>query len=301
MRSAHRVTSTTPNRPHVRQRGRGFTAAICVVTVVAVSTACRSTSSTATTTPTANEADGSSKADGSADTVPGGTTLKLFVHSSLKKQMASLTAAYKKVTPKVTLDPVFLTTTEIEKRLAAGEKPDLIIESFSRIGKFASSRSADSKDLTIGTDVLQIAVAKGNPKGVTSVSSFGADPATVSGLCVEAEPCGRVARDLLKEANVTPAPDREEDEPQKLMDGIAGGSIDVALLFRTDLTAAGEGKLVGIPAVPAVKPTTYQAMIVKPGEPVTKFLQWVKTGPEAEKALTATGLRPLDVEKPTAS
>jgi len=265
---------------------------LCVVALVSFAAACRSSSSTTSTTPT------STSGGDTGDTVPGGTTLKIFVHSSLKPQMAKLTAAYKKVTPKVTLESVFLTTADIEKRLADGEKPDLIIESFSRIGKFATSRAADTKDLTIGTDALQIAVMKGNPKGVTSVSSFGTDGNTTSGLCVEAEPCGRVARDLLKEANVTPAPDREEDEPQKLVDAIVGGSVDVALLFRTDLASIGDGKLVGIPTVPETKPTTYQAMIVKPSEPVTKFLNWVKTGPEAEQALTATGLRPLDVGKP---
>jgi molybdate transport system substrate-binding protein len=112
---------------------------------------------------------------------------------------------------------------------------------------FASAGRADmdqvgSSGLVSGTprvfasNRLQIAVRRGNPTEVQGLADL-ADPGRLVGLCAETVPCGRLARMALDSAGIVAAVDSEEPNVRALLTKIAGGELDVGIVYETDVMA----------------------------------------------------------------
>lgn len=93
---------------------------------------------------------------------------------------------------------------------------------------------------------LQIAVRQGNPTAVEDLADL-ADPGRLVGLCAETIPCGRLARMVLDAAGVNAAVDSEEPNVRALLNKIAGGELDVGIVYETDVIAEPGVEGVDIP------------------------------------------------------
>ena len=82
---------------------------------------------------------------------------------------------------------------------------------------------------------LVIAVAKGNPKGVSGLSDLAAPDLKVA-LCAVEVPCGAAARTAL--AGVTLTPVTLERDVRAALAKVRLGEVDAALVYRTDVRAA---------------------------------------------------------------
>lgn len=91
---------------------------------------------------------------------------------------------------------------------------------------------------------LQIAVPPGNPAGVTSLADL-ADEDRLVGLCAEEVPCGAFARQALERAAVVASVDTNEADVRALLTKIEAGELDVGIVYRSDVRAAGAA-VVGI-------------------------------------------------------
>ncbi|HJQ77494.1 MAG TPA: molybdate ABC transporter substrate-binding protein [Acidimicrobiia bacterium] len=94
---------------------------------------------------------------------------------------------------------------------------------------------------------LQIAVAPGNPAGITGLSDFGRFELLL-GVCARGVPCGDFAREVLAGAGVEPLLDTNEPDVRSLITKIEAGELDAGIVYVSDVVAAGgavEG--VGIP------------------------------------------------------
>jgi molybdate transport system substrate-binding protein len=91
---------------------------------------------------------------------------------------------------------------------------------------------------------LQIAVPAGNPGKVTGLADFAKADLTIA-LCAEQVPCGAAARTALRAAGVTAAPDTLEQDVKAVLTKVSLGEVDAALVYRTDVRAAGD-KVEGI-------------------------------------------------------
>lgn len=86
---------------------------------------------------------------------------------------------------------------------------------------------------------LEIAVPPGNPAGVTGLADL-ADPDLTIALCAPEVPCGAAAVKAFQAAGLTPAPDTYEQDVKATLTAVVLGEVDAALVYRTDVTAAGD-------------------------------------------------------------
>ena len=84
---------------------------------------------------------------------------------------------------------------------------------------------------------LVIAVAKGNPKGITSLAAL-AKPGLKVALCAQQVPCGAAAVKALAAAKVSLTPVTLEQDVKAALAKVKLGEVDAALVYRTDAKAA---------------------------------------------------------------
>ena len=82
-----------------------------------------------------------------------------------------------------------------------------------------------------------IAVAKGNPKGITGLADI-AKPDVKVALCAEQVPCGAAAKKALDTAGVTVTPVTLEPDVRATLSKLTLGEVDAAMVYRTDAKVA---------------------------------------------------------------
>ena len=85
-------------------------------------------------------------------------------------------------------------------------------------------------------NALQIAVPASGPD--VTLTDF-ADPDGTFALCAPQVPCGAAAAQAFTAAGVTPQPDTLEQDGKAVLSKVRLGEVDAALVYRTDVLAAG--------------------------------------------------------------
>ncbi|MFT7840412.1 molybdate ABC transporter substrate-binding protein [Saccharothrix sp. BKS2] len=93
--------------------------------------------------------------------------------------------------------------------------------------------------VTFARNRLRVAVPRGNPAGVTGLADFGREEPVIA-LCAEQVPCGAAAREVFAAAGVVPRPDTLEQDVKAVLTKVRLGEADAALVYRTDVLAAGD-------------------------------------------------------------
>jgi molybdate transport system substrate-binding protein len=86
---------------------------------------------------------------------------------------------------------------------------------------------------------LVIAVPAGNPAGVVGLADLGDEDLTIA-LCAQEVPCGTASVRVFEAAGLTPAPDTYEQDVRAALTRVRLGEVDAALVYRTDVAAAGD-------------------------------------------------------------
>jgi molybdate transport system substrate-binding protein len=85
---------------------------------------------------------------------------------------------------------------------------------------------------------LQIAVPEDDPGGVQGLADLARPELTIA-LCAKQVPCGAAAEKAFAAAGLTPAPDTLEQDVKAALSKVVLGEVDAALVYRTDVLAAG--------------------------------------------------------------
>ncbi|GAA1954326.1 molybdate ABC transporter substrate-binding protein [Agromyces allii] len=93
--------------------------------------------------------------------------------------------------------------------------------------------------VVFATNTLELVVPAGNPAGVTGLDDL-ANPDLRIALCDESVPCGAASAKLLANEGITPAPDTLESDVKAVLTKVSLGEVDAALVYRTDVQAAGD-------------------------------------------------------------
>ncbi len=93
-------------------------------------------------------------------------------------------------------------------------------------------------------NLLQLVVPAGNPADVTGLQDL-TDPDLTVALCAPEVPCGSAAEKVFAAAGLTPSPDTLERDVKAVLTKVQLGEADAALVYRTDVLAAG-GAVEGI-------------------------------------------------------
>jgi molybdate transport system substrate-binding protein len=168
---------------------------------------------------------------------------------------------------------------------------------------FAAASPATMKTVTdagdaAGTPVtfvrnqLVIAVPKGNPKGLTTLSTLAA-PGVKVALCAEQVPCGAAAGKALGAAGVELTPVTLEQDVKAALAKVKLGEVDAALVYRTDARAAG-ADVDGVEFPESAEAINDYPIVALKDAPnpagAAAFLAFVQT-PEARQVLTDAGFQ----------
>jgi molybdate transport system substrate-binding protein len=112
------------------------------------------------------------------------------------------------------------------------------------MAQVSDAGDAAGKPVTFARNTLEIAVPAGNPANVTGLADFANKDLTIA-LCAPEVPCGAAADKVFAAAKVTPAPDTLEADVKATLAKVTLGEVDAALVYQTDVIAAGD-KVEGI-------------------------------------------------------
>lgn len=174
-------------------------------------------------------------ADSSADELSG--TLIVFAAASLKATFDQIRTAYMDQNPGVEFPEIFYDgSSTLVEQIKEGAPADVFAS--------ADQNNMDKvTDLVTGrvdfaTNSLQIAVAPGNPNGISSLADIAAD-GIVTVICAPEVPCGAASHRALDAAGVTLVPASEEQNVKAVLTKVASGDADAGLVYATDVNSAG--------------------------------------------------------------
>jgi molybdate transport system substrate-binding protein len=113
---------------------------------------------------------------------------------------------------------------------------------------FAAASPATMKTATVAgaadtptdfvSNSLEIAVLEGNPHKIVGLGDF-ADQSMRIALCAPQVPCGAAAIKVFAAAKIVPKPDTLEQDVKATVQKVASDEVDAALVYTTDVIAAG--------------------------------------------------------------
>src|SRR5512132_2299830 len=143
------------------------------------------------------------------------------------------------------------------------------------------------------SNLLQVVVEKGNPKGVKALEDL-ANPDLKVVLAAPDVPAGKYAQQALEKAGVTVKPVSQEDNVKAVVTKVSLGEADAGIVYVTDVTAGGDKvQGVDIPREQNVV-ATYPIATVKAGkaqDKVQAFMDLVLSD-QGQQVLSKYGFLP---------
>lgn len=217
-------------------------------------------------------------------------TLTVFAAASLTGAFEQIGAAFEAANPGTTVTFNFGGSSALAQQIVGGARADV----------FAAASPATMKTVTDAGDAgpsevfvrnrLEIAVPADNPGAVTGVADFARDDLTIA-LCAPEVPCGAAAAKVFAVTGITAKPDTLEQDVKAALTKVTLGEVDAALVYRTDVLAAGD-QVKGIEF-----PEAQQAVNDYPIAPLTgapnaaaaaAFVAYVRS-PEGQQVLADAG------------
>ena len=183
---------------------------------------------------TADEGTSPSSAVGGAE-----GEIVVFAASSLTDAFEEVAAAFEDANPGTSVELNFAASSSLREQILEGAPADVFASAnASNVEQVIEAGEASESQVFVRNE-LQIAVPAGNEAGVTGLADFARDELLV-GLCAEEVPCGQFGREALANAGITPAIDTNEPDVRSLLAKVETGELDLGLVYRTDVLAAGD-------------------------------------------------------------
>jgi|tagenome__1003787_1003787.scaffolds.fasta_scaffold20987732_3 molybdate transport system substrate-binding protein len=196
-----------------------------------------------------SSADDPSAGSPSAAASPGGDltgTLTVFAAASLTGVFTALGDRLEKDNPDLDVRFNFAGSSQLATQITQGAPADVFASANEAQMAVVTDAGLQAGDPVIFTEnVLEIAVPKDNPAHVTGIADF-ADPDLTLAVCAPDVPCGSAAQKVFQAAGVNAQPDTQEEDVKAALNKVQLGEVDAALVYATDVIAAGES-VEGIP------------------------------------------------------
>jgi molybdate transport system substrate-binding protein len=166
-------------------------------------------------------------------------TVTVLAAASLSGPLDEAAAAFETQHPGVDVVISYGGSSALAQQIVEGSPADVFFSANESTMATVTNEGLTIDPAVVLTNVLEIAVPTGNPGGVTGLDDF-ARPELVIALCDPVVPCGSAAAKLLGLAGVTPSVDTLEEDVKAALAKVALGEVDAALVYRTDVLAAGE-------------------------------------------------------------
>lgn len=166
-------------------------------------------------------------------------TVDVFAAASLSEAFERIGSDFEQDNPGTTVVLNLGASSALAQQIVAGAPADV----FAAASPATMATVTDAGDAafprTFARNVLEIAVPPGNPGRVTGLADL-ADPDRTVALCAAAVPCGAAAERVFAAAGLRGAPDTLEQDVRAALAKVRLGEVDAALVYRTDVQAAGD-------------------------------------------------------------
>ena len=161
-------------------------------------------------------------------------TVNVFAAASLTGSFQEIADAFTAENPDVDVVFNFGGSSGLATQIVEGAPADV----FAAASPATMEASGAANPQDFATNVLEIAVAEGNPGGIEGLEDF-ANPDKLIALCAVEVPCGAASDKLFTEAGITPAVDTYEQDVKAVLTKVELGEVDAGLVYVTDVLEAG--------------------------------------------------------------
>lgn len=171
-------------------------------------------------------------------------SLTVFAASSLTDAFTDLGHRFEAAHPGTTITFDFAASSTLAAQVVQGAPADVLATADEDSMRSAAAGTDDPTPFA--RNVLEIAVAAGNPRGVAGIDDLRGRVSYA--LCDPAVPCGKAAAKALAHAGITPRPKSYETNVRNVMARLTSGEVDAGVVYHTDVVASkGTAEGVAIP------------------------------------------------------
>ena len=175
---------------------------------------------------------------GSETSVTGGVTV--LAAASLTEVFTELGRRFEAAHPGTQVTFSFAASSELATQVVNGAPADVFASaSTTTMQQVADSGAVAGEPVVFARNRLQIAVPPDDPGEVSGLGDFARRDLAVA-LCAPEVPCGAAAVQALRQAGVDAAVDTYEQDVKAALTKVEIGEVDAALVYRTDVRAAGD-------------------------------------------------------------
>lgn len=217
-----------------------------LVAVTLLVTACSSSSSGGGSAGGGSSAGGSSAGGSSSSSSPGGSSsspgpqgqITVFAAASLTGSFTTLGRQFQAAHPGTRITFNFGASSTLATQITQGAPADVFASASTKNMQTVVAAKGANAPTDFAANSGEIAVAKGNPGGVTSLADLAKTGVTVA-VCQAQVPCGVLATTIFAKARITVKPVTEEADVKSTLAKITTGAVDAGIVYVTDVKAAG--------------------------------------------------------------
>jgi molybdate transport system substrate-binding protein len=168
------------------------------------------------------------------------STVVVFAAASLKPAFTAIGEQFTTAHPGSQIEFSFAGSADLVTQLTQGAPADIFASAdTTTMDRAATAGLLSGAPVDFAANTLEIVVAPGNPKGVTSVKDL-AQPGLLVVTCAPQVPCGSATRTVQRAAGVALNPVSEESQVTDVLNKVRSGQADAGLVYVTDVIAAGD-------------------------------------------------------------
>ncbi|MBF4627307.1 molybdate ABC transporter substrate-binding protein [Curtobacterium flaccumfaciens] len=195
---------------------------------------------------TAPDAGSGASASAGSDTEGPTGSITVFAAASLQQTFTTLGKQFETANPGASIRFSFAGSSDLVTQIQNGAPADVFASADeANMAKLSSTDLASGSPRDFATNVLEIAVAPGNPKGITDLDDLRA-PGVQLVTCAAPVPCGAATAEVESASGVDLEPVSEEQSVTDVLGKVESGQADAGLVYVTDVRGAG-GKVDGVP------------------------------------------------------
>ena len=168
-------------------------------------------------------------------------TLTVFAAASLTDTFTAIEKQFETENPGVDVRINFAGSSDLAQQIVNGAPADVFAAANDSTMRTVTDAGLVAGTPTVfATNVLQIATAPGNPKGIASFADLARPDLSVV-VCAPQVPCGSAAQQIEQATGVMLHPVSEEQDVRSVLGRVQTGNADAGLVYVTDVRSAGAG------------------------------------------------------------
>ena len=166
-------------------------------------------------------------------------TLVVFAAASLAETFDQIETKVERLYPRLDVVMNYGGSSALATQIVEGAPADVFVSASTEAMEPIVGAGLTKHPVDLATNSLMIVVPPGNPGDVDGLSDLSRPELTIV-LCAVEVPCGALAARVLDAAGVVPLVDSYEQDVKAALTKIELDEVDAALVYRTDVLAAGD-------------------------------------------------------------